>query len=94
MNCSFCNAPAPEGKIHFRDTCPRCGRDLHVCMNCEFYDRNASRECREPAIQETVGDKERANFCEYFRSSEDRSGGAALSAAEEARKKLEALFKS
>ena len=49
-----------------RDECPACGTDLHVCRMCEFYDPSVAKSCREP-IAEEVTDKERANFCDYFR---------------------------
>jgi len=93
MHCALCKTPLAEEKIGFRDECPRCGGDLHICRNCRFYDQYASRQCREPAISEGVTDKERRNLCEYFKpvtpGMEDQ--GEAESAA--ARRKLEALFK-
>ncbi|MDX1775563.1 MAG: hypothetical protein R3297_03180 [Desulfobulbales bacterium] len=90
MNCSFCQKEIPETKIHMRDDCPGCGRDLHICLNCEFYDANAYRQCRE-SIREPVPDKERANFCDFFRAS---AKGAALSnSPNETIKALNDLFK-
>ncbi|NIT67742.1 MAG: hypothetical protein GWM93_13850, partial [Gemmatimonadetes bacterium] len=55
--------PMPLGR---RDECPACATDLHVCRMCEFYDTSVAKSCREP-IAEEVTDKERANFCDYFR---------------------------
>jgi hypothetical protein len=46
--------------------CAACHADLHVCRMCEFYDTRVARSCREP-IAEDVKDKERANFCGYFK---------------------------
>lgn len=57
-------------------TCPRCGKDAHVCLNCRFYDTSAHMECREP-IAEPVGQKDRANFCEYFKVREGAGSGPA-----------------
>jgi hypothetical protein len=68
MNCAFCQKETTEKKIHFRDDCPACGRDLHICLNCEFYDPNAYCQCKE-SIRELVQDKERANYCDFFRPS-------------------------
>ncbi|OGR03298.1 MAG: hypothetical protein A2511_16900 [Deltaproteobacteria bacterium RIFOXYD12_FULL_50_9] len=91
MHCTFCHTALP-GKIHFRDTCPICNRDLHTCKNCDFFDPQAHLQCRE-SIDESIGDKERANFCESFRpgsttgATDGRDDNAAL-------KKLEALFKT
>jgi len=47
------------------EVCRFCGQDLKVCRNCEFYDAFASDQCTE-TMAERVGDKEKANFCEYF----------------------------
>jgi hypothetical protein len=65
---------------------------LHCCRNCRFYDVNAHHQCREPQA-DFVPDKEMGNFCDYFEAA---VLGAAISGsdrAEQARKKLEALFK-
>jgi len=93
VNCAFCKTRVPEGKILFRDECDRCGGDLHICLNCTFYDPHASRQCREPAIPEAVKDKERKNLCEYFKRQEEGQGQGGEAASEAARRKLEALFK-
>ena len=75
-------------RIGFRDACPGCGRDLHVCRNCAHHDPAAYNECRESSA-ERVGDRERANRCDYF-----APGAAQPSAAQErARSSLDALFK-
>lgn len=47
------------------ETCPFCGTDLKVCVNCKFYDESSYNDCSEPSAQR-VAQKERANFCEYF----------------------------
>jgi rRNA maturation protein Nop10 len=90
MNCAFCQKEITEKKIHMRDECPVCGRDLHICLNCEFYDSNAYRQCRE-SIKEPVLDKERANFCDFFRASQ--GGAAQAGPASETIKTLNNLFK-
>jgi hypothetical protein len=90
MNCVFCQKEITEKKIHFRDDCPSCGRDMHICLNCEFYAPNAYRQCRE-SIHELVRDKERANYCHFFRQSTDGSGQA--DAENDAMNKLDDLFK-
>ncbi|MBU0481099.1 MAG: hypothetical protein KKG47_08355 [Proteobacteria bacterium] len=77
----------------FRDECDHCGRDLHICLNCAFYDPNVSRECREPAIPDAVHDKERKNLCEYFKMKGGENDAAYESESEAARRKLEELFK-
>jgi hypothetical protein len=79
-------------KVGRKDECPSCGTDLRCCLNCVFYDRSVSKQCRE-TVTELVREKEKANFCEYFVFRENRSGvtdaGSAL-----ARKALDDLFKN
>ena len=53
------------GKPGRRDTCPRCGADLHVCLNCSFYDPAKSRQCRNDNV-ELVREKNLSNFCDEF----------------------------
>lgn len=88
--CGFAldDLPVPLGR---RDECPACGTDLHVCRMCEFYDTSVAKSCREP-IAEEVGDKERSNFCDYFRALPGAHDSAAGAAGEAARTELEALF--
>ena len=92
INCCHCGQPVEfKDRIGFRAACPRCDCSVHVCLNCEFYDPTFSNQCREPQAERVI-DKERANFCEYFvprTASESRPS----SPANEARTKLEALFK-
>ena len=49
-----------------RDTCPSCMADIRTCKMCQFYDPKAYNECRESSA-ERVQDKEKANFCDYFK---------------------------
>lgn len=53
-------------RVGFRETCPHCSSDLHVCLNCEFHDEGAHHECRETSA-EWVKRKDSSNVCEYFR---------------------------
>ena len=92
MNCWHCARKievATGDRIGFRDECPGCGRALHSCRNCGFYDPACNNSCREP-MAERVVDKERFNFCEYF-----VPGDAAVKPPDKtgAQDKLEALFK-
>jgi len=75
-----------------RDVCPLCGADLHCCLNCGFYEPNASKQCREPVV-ELVKDKGRANFCDYFSIAERFFGEGTSAANAQARKALDDLFK-
>jgi hypothetical protein len=49
-----------------RDTCPSCMADIRCCKMCQFYDVKAYNECRETQA-DRVQDKEKANFCDYFK---------------------------
>jgi hypothetical protein len=80
--------PQPIGR---RDACPACHADLHVCRMCEFYDLRVSKACREPVADE-VKDKERTNFCDYFRVKPEAYQVTSTSEAEAAKAQLEALF--
>jgi hypothetical protein len=92
MICFRCQRDLPiEGKIARLDSCPKCFSDLHVCLNCNFYDPFAPKQCRETSA-ELVRDKEKSNFCEYFTPS-SKSGISAKSPADEARKAFDNLFK-
>ena len=89
MICAFCHKETVELKVHIRDECPACGRDLHICLNCEFYDQSAYRQCRE-TIKEPVQDKEKANYCDFFRAA--KTGSTQAETESDAFKKLNDLF--
>ena len=65
--CAACGAPLtvspPVGR---KDTCDHCGADLRACRQCHYYEPRAPKECREPEV-ELVRDKEKANYCDYYR---------------------------
>ncbi|MHB1845894.1 MAG: hypothetical protein ACYCWW_13795 [Deltaproteobacteria bacterium] len=82
---------ALSGPIGRRDQCGDCGSDLHSCAQCRFYDPSASNQCREPQA-ERVQDKERSNYCEYFQL-DGTPGGSRDAVADEAKRRLEQLFK-
>ena len=74
-SCFACGAAFdPEMEIFRTTTCPSCGKDAHVCLNCRFYDKSAHMECRE-SIAEPVAQKDRSNFCEYFKVREATGRG-------------------
>ncbi len=90
--CHACQNTVDELMIGRRDECARCGADLHVCLNCRFYDETASRQCREPQ-SEPPREKNRSNFCDFFEFSEAGPRSSGPSAAEQAKAAFEALFK-
>lgn len=94
MQCFACRSPielASGERVGFRDACPKCGTDLHVCRNCAHHDPSAYNECREPNA-ERVADRERGNRCDYFAPGA-AAGGARAADREQARAALDALFK-
>ena len=68
MICWKCKKDISIEKPVRSDECPLCHADLHVCKACEFYEGGAHNDCRESSA-DMVTDKERANFCDYFRPS-------------------------
>jgi hypothetical protein len=75
------------------DECPQCHAELHVCKLCEWYSVAVAKHCRE-TVAEEVKDKERANFCDYFKPKQDAYSAVSLDAASKAKMDLEALFAS
>ncbi|MGZ6077466.1 MAG: hypothetical protein ACXWK6_06640 [Myxococcaceae bacterium] len=90
--CGWCGSPLDVvgNAVGRRDTCPRCGHDLHACRQCRHFDPAVAKACKEP-FAEVPSDKDEANFCEFFQLGE---GGLTdedpLRAAREA---ADALFK-
>ncbi len=66
--CWRCGASLATLSLPLRrlDECPKCRAELHVCKLCVEYDVHVAKHCREPTIEE-VRDKEKANFCDYFK---------------------------
>jgi len=72
------------------DICLKCGRDTKVCKGCEFYDPAVNKQCRETQA-DLVVDKERSNFCDYFRP---KGGiGSNVKSREDMRSAADSLFK-
>ncbi|MGQ0657617.1 MAG: hypothetical protein ACT4NU_05905 [Chromatiales bacterium] len=93
LNCWKCGSvlkdvPLPMGRLQ---ECPACRTDLHVCRMCEFYDPRVAKSCSEP-IAEEVKDKERSNFCGYFKAKPGIARAREDDAAVKTRVQLDALF--
>jgi hypothetical protein len=87
--CHKCGIPLEMESVFRRDECPSCSADLHVCLNCIFYDPGRSNQCFEPQA-ERVTEKERSNYCDYFQFKE---GGAQSTDKTETEKLWQSLFK-
>jgi hypothetical protein len=83
--CHFCGRQLDEKmEVYRASTCVSCGKDLKICYNCRFYSKGIHNDCLETSA-EPVRDKDRSNFCDYFkfkdaasaeRSSSDRKQDA------------------
>jgi hypothetical protein len=63
-----------------------------VCLNCAHYDPRVAQQCRERRA-EAVGEKDRANFCEWFEFGADTwRGGGESERARQAREAFNRLF--
>jgi hypothetical protein len=91
--CHSCKKTLDVGrKVGRRDLCPFCESDLHVCLNCLFYDPGSYNDCREPQAERVV-DKARSNFCDYFEFRDSVSGEREKGEERDPASKLEGLFK-
>lgn len=74
-----------------RDACPACSVHLHVCRMCEHFAPEVPTACREDDAEEVI-DKEKMNFCEWFRPSPDAFDPQRARQAAQATAELGALF--
>ena len=89
--CVLCGKEVQIDKYFSRKSaCPKCGGDLHICLNCRFYSEKSHNKCIETKA-EFQRSRDKANFCDYFvfrvvtvSSSQNK---------EDALKKLNDLFK-
>jgi len=89
--CALCGKEVKIDKYFTKkSTCPECGGDLRICLNCRFYSETSHNKCLEPKA-EFQRSRDRANFCDYFVFGEAASSSD--KDKEEAKRKLEALFK-
>ncbi len=91
--CALCGKETRIDKYFSRkSTCPKCGGDLHICLNCKFYSESSHNKCLETKAEfQRIRDK--ANFCDYF-SFKEKAFASSGKEKEEAFKKLEDLFKN
>ncbi len=89
-NCWNCGKSIDPNNFARLDSCESCSRDTHVCKNCIFYDRAYNNECTETQADRVV-EKEKSNFCDFFKPS-DRAGGSGGVSKDAAKAAAEALF--
>lgn len=91
--CSRCKKKLViEARVGKMETCPFCGSDLHICLNCLFYSPSAYNSCHESQAERVV-EKDRRNFCEYFTFSNTAPLEQRREKETGIRDKLESLFK-
>ena len=79
-----------EVKMQRTDLCPHCGKDLHCCKNCKYWDPSAHNQCLEH-VAEYIPDREKTNFCTFFEFRAGEPGDD--SEVVKAKTKLDNLFK-
>jgi uncharacterized protein YciW len=91
--CWKCGSSLEDLSLPLRrlDECRKCSAELHVCKLCEFYSVTVAKHCRE-TVAEEVKDKERANFCDYFKPQPNAYSTAGQDAASKAKADLAAIF--
>lgn len=80
--------PMPLGR---ESECRHCHAQLHVCRLCEFYNPGVAEQCEEP-VADYVKEKERANFCDYFKPIPDAYKPVTNNEADQSVNELNALF--
>jgi len=93
MQCWKCGSELKNLLLPFSrfEECPTCNADLRVCLACRHYDPNISDACHEDRA-EFVLDKDKANFCDYFKVNSKAYKPQKGDDAAAARRKLAELF--
>jgi hypothetical protein len=93
LHCWRCGASLADLALPFgrQERCRGCGADLHACRLCVSHDRQAPDQCREDKA-EPPRDRERANFCDWYKPRGGARATAADDAAAAAKAALDKLF--
>lgn len=93
MQCWKCGSELKNILLPFSryEECSHCKADLHACVSCKHFDESISDACREDRA-DFVLDKDKANFCDFFRVNPKAWRGNDNSEAAAARAKLAELF--
>jgi predicted RNA-binding Zn-ribbon protein involved in translation (DUF1610 family) len=90
--CALCGKEVDTDKYFSRkSSCPKCGGDLHICLNCRFYSEKSHNKCIEPKA-EFQRSRDKSNFCDYFIFKESASSSTGRE-KEDVMKNLNDLFK-
>ncbi|HAJ75254.1 MAG TPA: hypothetical protein DCM64_02250 [Gammaproteobacteria bacterium] len=93
MQCWKCGTELKNLLLPFSryEECSSCKVDLHVCIACKSHDPTVSDACKEDRA-DFVLDKDKANFCDYFRANPRPYQKQDDSDARQAKAKLAELF--
>ena len=93
LSCYRCGASLEEltPPISRQDECPSCTVYLHVCRMCQFFDPGVPKQCTEDDAEE-VFEKERVNFCEWYKPSPVAFDPRQAQEENRARNQLASLF--
>ena len=94
FRCRDCGTERPIAAIiEFDTNCHNCGRALHSCVNCAYFDTSARWECRKP-IPARLPSKTKANTCElYAQKIVLESDGGKSDSPSDPRAAFDALFR-
>ena len=93
MQCWKCGTELKHLLLPFSryEECSACKADLHACIACRHYDPVLSDACREDRA-DFILDKDKANFCDYFKVNTKAFKKQDNAEAKAARAKLAELF--
>ncbi len=94
FKCAVCGHKVAQVDAVAADSrCSACGKPLHSCTNCAFFDTGSPFECRKP-VEARVESKVKANDCRFFQPKTQRElGQAEPTRPADARAAFDALFK-
>lgn len=95
FKCSNCGKVIPDvGFIETDRNCSSCGKPLHSCTNCSFFNPAARFECKKP-LEARVENKSKANDCKHFQAKtvRDLSVQESPNPSNDPRAAFDALFK-
>ena len=93
LHCWSCGAGIEDEPMPLSTyaACPQCRAQLHTCRMCRNWNPRLRSDCDEPRA-ESVSDREKANFCDWFAlQPEGRTGPHAKEPAA-SRSELDRLF--
>jgi hypothetical protein len=73
--------------------CPRCGVDIHSCINCQSFDTSARFECSHPELAARVSPKDAKNGCTFFSPRTTVERQTSTAGPPSARQAFDDLFK-